>query len=549
MIKERLVDYIADSIRQNWDIEALSDYQGKAFTYAEIAKIIKKLHLIFDEAGIRQGDKISLLGKNSAHWCAVYLASVTYGAVCVPILSDFVPGDLTNIINHSDSKLLLVEEKIWSVLDYEQLPEICAVIKLETFEHIVSRNGKVESLVNSLDDVFSKQYPSFSVDDIHFSDIDNEEMAVLSYTSGTTGFSKGVMVPHRSLAANVRFAQNHMPLKPGDKIVSFLPLAHTFGCAFEFLFPFTYGCHITILTKTPSPQIILKAFGEIRPRLILTVPLVIEKIYKKRLMPAISKPLMKILLAIPGINNILYGKIRDKFSDSFGGNFLELVIGGAALNHDIEKFFHRIKLPYTVGYGMTECGPLISYASWDTTRMGASGRPVDTLEVTIDSTDPYNEFGEIIVRGDNVMLGYYKNEEATKEAIDEDGWLHTGDLGILDKDKNIYIRGRSKNMLLGPSGQNIYPEEIESVINQQPYITESVVVSEKDKLVALVYPDFEQIENEGISNQKRDEIYEDLRKELNERMPSYIAVSKYRVHEEEFEKTPKRTIKRFKYTT
>ena len=549
MIKERLIDYIHESIRQNWDIEALSDYQGKAFTYAEIASRIQKFHMIFKEAGIKQGDKISLLGKNSAHWCAVYLATVTYGAVSVPIMPDFRPDDLINIINHSDSKLLMVEERIWSTLRFDQMPDIESVINLETFEHIIGRNPGIESLIGSLDDIFSKEFPAFSVDDIIFSDIDNEEMAVLSYTSGTTGFSKGVMVPHRSLAANVRFAQNHMPLKPGDKIVSFLPLAHTLGCAFEFLFPFTYGCHITILTKTPSPQIILKAFGEIKPRLIISVPLVIEKIYKKRLLPAISKPVMKILLAIPGINNILYRKVREKFSNSFGGNFIEMVIGGAALNADVEKFFKRIRLPFTVGYGMTECGPLISYSSWETTKPGASGRPVDTLDVTIDSSDPYSEIGEIIVKGDNVMLGYYKNLEATKEAIDKDGWLHTGDLGIMDRDKNILIRGRSKNMLLGPSGKNIYPEEIESTINNQPYITETVIINEGEKLVALVYPDLEQLEAENISDEKRDQIYEQLRKELNERMPSYMAVSKYRVHSEEFEKTPKRTIKRFKYMT
>ena len=517
MIKERLIDYIHESIRQNWDIEALSDYQGKAFTYAEIASYIQKFHMIFKEAGVKQGDKISLLGKNSANWCTVYLATVTYGAVSVPIMPDFRPDDLINIINHSDSKLLIVEDRIWSTLEFEKLPEIRAVINLEKFEHIVGRNKNIESLINSLDEVFLKEHPSFSVDDINFSEIDNEEMAVLSYTSGTTGYSKGVMVPHRSLAANVRFAQNNMPLKPGDRIVSFLPLAHTLGCAFEFLFPFTYGCHITILTKTPSPQIILKAFGEIKPRLIISVPLVIEKIYKKRLLPAISKPVMKVLLAVPGINNILYGKVREKFSNSFGGNFIEMVIGGAALNSDVEKFFNRIKMPFTVGYGMTECGPLISYSSWETTKPGASGRPVDTLEVTIDSSDPHNEIGEIVVRGDNVMLGYYKNEEATNEAIDKDGWLHTGDLGIMDKDNNIFIRGRLKNMLLGASGKNIYPEEIESIINNQPYITETVVITEDDKLVALIYPDLEQLESEKINDKKRDEIYEQLRKDLNEK--------------------------------
>ena len=548
MIKERLIDYIANSIRNNWDIEALSDYKGKGYTYSEIAVLIEKFHMIFREAGVKEGDKVSLLGKNSAHWCAVYLATVTYGAVSVPIMPDFMAGDLTNIINHSDSVLLFSDGKLWNSLDFKSLPEIKVVISLDDFSLVAGRDKKTESLVKGIDKAFNEKHPSFSADSIEYSKIDNEEMGVLSYTSGTTGFSKGVMVPHRSLAANVRFAQNNMPLKPGDKIVSFLPLAHTLGCAFEFLFPFTYGCHITILTKTPSPQVILAAFGEIKPRLIISVPLVIEKVYKKRLLPAISKPHMKILLAIPGINNILYGKIREKFSNSFGGNFIEMVIGGAALNSDVEDFFNKIKLPFTVGYGMTECGPLISYSGWATTKKRSSGRPVDTLEVTIDSPDPQNEVGEIIVRGDNVMLGYYKNKEATDEAIDSNGWLHTGDLGLIDKDGYVFIRGRSKNMLLGSSGQNIYPEEIESAINTQPYIAESVVINEGDRLIALVCPDKEQIKADSISMDNIEEVYEKLRKELNEKLPAYMQVSKYRVHEEEFEKTPKKTIKRFVYT-
>ncbi len=546
MIKERLVDYIEASIRNNWDIEALSDYKGKGYTYAEIAARIKKFHMIFDKAGIREGDKVSLLGKNSAHWCATYLATVSYGAVSVPIMPDFKPDDLTNIINHSDSKLLLVDEKIWGNLALENMPELSAVYRLEDFSFVAGRNKELEHFSAQLDKEFENIYPSFKADDIQFSSVDNEELAVLSYTSGTTGYSKGVMVPHRSLAGNVRFAQNNMPLKPGDRIVSFLPLAHTLGCAFEFLFPFTYGCHITILTKTPSPAVIMSAFGEIKPRLIISVPLVIEKVYKKKLLPALSKPHMKILLAIPGINKILYKKVLEKFSNSFGGNFIEMVIGGAALNHDVENFFRKIKLPFTVGYGMTECGPLISYSPWSTTKPQACGRPVDTLEVAIDSSDPQNEVGEIIVRGSNVMLGYYKNEQATNEAIDKDGWLHTGDLGVIDKDGNIYIRGRSKNMLLGPSGQNIYPEEIESAINNQPYIVESVVISEDHKLVALVCPDREQIKSDDVKN--LDEVYTHLRKELNDSMPSFMNVAEYRIHEEEFEKTPKKTIKRFIYT-
>ncbi|MCA1756328.1 MAG: AMP-binding protein [Bacteroidales bacterium] len=548
MIKERLIDYIRDSITGNWDIEALGDYQGKSYSYRDIAGSILKLHMLFREAGIEEGDKIALLGKNSANWCTVYLATVTYGAVTVPILPDFKRDDLMNILNHSDSKMLFVDEKLWETLAYNDLKEISNVIKLESFSYLAGRDEKSKAFNDRLSEAFSEKYPDLKKEDLVFSDIDNEKLAVISYTSGTTGFSKGVMVPHRSLAANVRYAQNNMPLKPGDKIVSFLPLAHTYGCAFEFLFPFTYGCHITILTKTPSPQIIIQAFKEIRPRLILSVPLVIEKVYKKQLIPVISKPAMKVMLAIPGLNSILHKKIRAKLFESFGGNFHEIVIGGAAFNADAEKFFRKIKFPFSVGYGMTECGPLISYASWTTTKLGASGRPVDTLEVTIDSDNPQKEVGEIILRGDNVMLGYYKNPEATDDVIDSDGWMHTGDLGYMDEEGNIFIKGRSKSMLLGPSGKNIYPEEIESMINNQDYVGESVVISEEDKLVALIYPDSEQMKKEGITEEQLPEIYETIRKMLNERLPSYMNVSRFRIHKEEFVKTPKRNVKRFLYT-
>jgi long-chain acyl-CoA synthetase len=385
-------------------------------------------------------------------------------------------------------------------------------------------------------------------EDIKFSDISNDQLAVISYTSGTTGFSKGVMITHNSLAANVRYAQNNMPLKPGDPLVSFLPLAHTYGCAFEFLFPFTIGCHITILSKTPSPQIIIQAFKEIKPRLILSVPLVIEKIYKKQLLPVISKPHMKILLAIPLLNKILYKKINEKLVETFGGEFKEIVIGGAAFNPDAEIFFKKIKFKFSVGYGMTECGPLISYASWDTTKLGASGRAVDTLEVTIDSPDPVNIVGEIILRGENVMTGYYKNEKATREMIDDKGWMHTGDLGVIDKDGNIFIKGRSKSMILGPSGQNIYPEEIEAVINNKDYIVESVVIFVDNKLIALVFPDYEMMKRDNISEEQLLEYLDKTRKEVNERLPEFMAISKFRVHPEEFAKTPKRSIKRFLYT-
>jgi len=548
MIPERLIGYIEQSIRQNWEIEALSNYKEKGYSYKEIAEKILKIHILFKGSGIREGDKIALVGRNSANWCVTYLACVTYGAVVVPILPDFKPDDLTNIINHSDSKLLFADEKIFDLLDITKMPEIMGVLSLEDFKMITTGNQEVEKSFNSVDETYLKDFPELKKEHINFSDITNDQLAVISYTSGTTGFSKGVMITHNSLAANVRYAQHNMPLFSGDPVVSFLPLAHTFGCAFEFLFPFTLGCHITILTKTPSPQILIQAFKEIKPRLILSVPLVVEKIYKKQLLSAISKPHMKILLAIPGINRILFGKIREKLTDTFGSRFKEVVVGGAAFNADAEKFFKKIGFRFSVGYGMTECGPLISYASWDTTKLGASGRAVDTLEVTIDSHDPENVVGEIILRGENVMTGYYKNEKATHEMIDDEGWMHTGDLGIIDKEGNIFIKGRSKSMILGPSGQNIYPEEIEAVINNKEYVVESVVISVDNKLIALVFPDYEMMKRDNISEEQLAGILDKTKKEVNERLPEFMAISKFRIHPEEFAKTPKRSIKRFLYT-
>ncbi len=547
MIKERFITYVEESIKKNWEIEALSNYREKGYTYKEIAERIVKLHMAFKEYGIQEGDKIALVGKNSANWCAVYLAVVTYGAVVVPILPDFRTEDLQNIIKHSDSRLIFVDEKIWEQLEKEKIRDLLCAVTLEAFEMVMSREENILRIYRDLNEDFSKAYPEFRPEHIQFSSIDNEQMAVLSYTSGTTGFSKGVMVPHRSLAANIRYAQHNMPLEPGDPVVSFLPLAHTFGGAFEFLFPFTYGCHITILTKTPSPQILIQAFKEIKPKLILSVPLVIEKVYKKQLIPVISKPHMKALLKVPGVNKVLHKKILDKLTETFGGRFKEVVIGGAAFNADAEKFFRTIGFRFSVGYGMTECGPLISYASWDTTQLGASGRAVDTLEVKIDSEDQQNIVGEIILRGDNVMLGYYKNEAATREVIDEEGWFHTGDLGVIDEAGNIYIKGRSKNMLLGPSGKNIYPEEIESLINNYRHVTESVVISEDNKLVGLIFPDIEQLEKDGFTEATMPEALELIRKDVNNRLPEYMAVTKFRVHPEEFAKTPKRSIKRYLY--
>ena len=548
MIRERLVGYIEQSIRQNWPIEALSNYKEQGLTYKQIAEHILKFHIFFRETGVKEGDKVALVGRNSAYWCIVYLATVTYGAVIVPILPDFRPEDLINLVNHSDAQILIIDDKICETLECSKIPEITGVISLDTFKLISSTNDRIKEVWPLINEKFRQKYPDLKPEDIKFSDVTNDKLAVISYTGGTTGFSKGVMISHNSLAANVRYAQNNMPLNPGDPVVSFLPLAHTYGCAFEFLFPFTYGCHITILSKTPSPAIIVQAFKEIRPKLILSVPLVIEKVFKKQILPVINKPLMKILLAVPGINMILHKKIRDKLSESFGGRFNVIVIGGAAFNPQAEAFFRKINLKFTVGYGMTECGPLISYASWDTTKLGASGRPVDTLEVSIDSQDPLNEIGEIILRGENVMLGYYKNEKATKEIIDEEGWMHTGDLGVMDKEGNIFIKGRSKAMILGPSGKNIFPEEIEALFNNMDYVSESLVISEDNKLVALICPDYEMMKRDSITNDQMTRILEEAKKTVNGQVPEYMAVSKMRLHPEEFVKTPKRSIKRFLYT-
>jgi long-chain acyl-CoA synthetase len=550
MLKENFIAFIESSIKSNWKIDALADYQGSSFTYEDTAVQIARLHIIFEKAGIKKGDHISLIGKNSASWAISFLAVISYGAVIVPILPDFTAEDVHHIINHSDSVMLLAGDHLVDIIENEKIPEIGMSIRINDFSLLNSRQIKsAKEIMDNLDIYFSEKYPDgLSPENFHLEHVPNHELAEISYTSGTTGFSKGVMIPHNSLIANIKYAHENMPLEPRDRIVSFLPLAHSYGCAFEFLFPFTLGCHITFLGKTPSPQIILQAFKEIRPRLILSVPLVIEKIYKKQILPLIQKPLIKILLIIPGIKKLLHNKVRNKLVEVFGGNFHEVVIGGAAFNKEAEIFFRKIKFPFSIGYGMTECGPLISYAGWEKAKSGAAGKIVDTMEVTIDSTDPYKQSGEIMVRGENLMLGYYKNDKATREVLDNEGWLHTGDLGHIDKDHYIYINGRSKSMILGPSGQNIYPEEIEAKINNMTFVQESVVIQEDQKLIALIFPDKELMVKNGIDDIKLIEIFNDHRKHLNNLVPQYMKVSEFRIHGEEFEKTPKKSIKRFLYT-
>ena len=548
MLKETVSQYLEDSIKSNWDNQALSDYKGDSFAFKDVACTMQRLHKFFDALGIQPGDKIALVGKNSARWGVIYLSVVSYGAVIVPILPDFKPGDIHEIVNHSDSILLFAEQSLFDTLDFEKMPNLIGSLRITGFTIQAQRADKlIEAWEKSeVDKPIGKECEN--PDNFSLPKIENDKLAVISYTSGTTGFAKGVMLPHNSLAANIRFAQRNMPLNPGDRIVSFLPLAHTFGCAFEFLFPFTLGCHITILTKTPSPQIILQAFGEVKPSLILSVPLVIEKIFKNQVLPVISKPAMKVILAIPGLNKLILKKIRVKLEEAFGGNFRELVLGGAPFNQETEIFFKKMKFPFTVGYGMTECGPLISYINWRETPQGASGQIVDTLELKIDSPDPLKIAGEIMVKGENVMYGYYKNQQATDEVLDKDGWLHTGDLGLVDRKGNIFIKGRIKSMLLGASGKNIYPEEIESLYNNKFGVGETVVVQRNDKLVALIFPDQEFVNKEKMTEESIQELFDGYKKEINEQLPGYMNVSQVVIQSEEFAKTPKRSIKRFLYS-
>jgi long-chain acyl-CoA synthetase len=547
MLQENFIKYIEESIRKNWESDSLSDYKGESFTYKDVGIYISRLHAFYREAGILQQDKIAIVGKNSAKWAILYLSVCSYGAVVVPVLPDFKPADLHQIINHSDAVLLFADDAVFQKLDASLMHNLKGIVSIADF-HLLKTNSEVLGIAAQktvLDPLNSKI--ELKPENFILPEISNEQLAVISYTSGTSGFIKGVMLEHNSLAANIRYAQRNMPLNPGDKIVSFLPLAHAFGCAFEFLFPFSLGCSITILTKTPTPQIIMAAFQEIRPALILSVPLVIEKIFKKQLIPVIGKFYMKFLLHVPIINQVLLKKIREKLVGVFGGNFKEIVVGGAPFNLEAEMFFRKMKFPFTVGYGMTECGPLISYVGWDKLKVGSSGIVVDTLEMKINSSKPAVIAGEILVKGENVMRGYYKNEELTQEMIDEDGWLHTGDLGLMDKQGNLFIKGRSKSMILGANGKNIYPDEIESLLNNQFAVSESLIVQRNGKLVALIYADPETIEKHSITPEMLQKLFERHIKIVNRKFPKYMSISGIDIQQSEFIKTPKRSIKRYLY--
>lgn len=539
-------EYIEKSILENWDQPALSDYQGKTYLYKDVALQIYRLHKIYEAWGIKEGDKISLIGRNNSSWAITYLATISYGAVIVPILADFATDDIHHIINHSDSAMLFVGDSIWDNLEERSMPHLKAVFSIDSSNLLVARDSKAERKYKELIATLDKHMEDFTQKNVKYTDVPNSKLGVISYTSGTTGFSKGVMLSLNSLVANVDFGMKNIGLKPKDRIVSILPLAHAYGCAFEFLMPFAVGCHITFLTKTPSPKIILQAFQEIKPRLVLAVPLIIEKIYKKQILPIISRPAMKVLMRVPLLSWKIYQKINKKLSDAFGGNFLEIVIGGAPLNPEVEAFLRKIKFRYAVGYGMTECGPLISYIGWEKNKAGSCGVLLPTLEMKIDSHDPQNDAGEILLRGENVMEGYYKNQEATQKSL-VDGWLHTGDLGTVDSDGFIFIRGRSKSMILGPSGQNIYPEEIEARLNNLPYVQESLVVENGNRLVALVYPDLDSADEANLETADIECVLEQHRVEVNKTLPQYSQIAKVKLYPEEFEKTPKKSIKRFLY--
>jgi len=548
MLERNFVQTVGSAIRDNWFQKAYTDYQGDTFLYKDDAEKVTRFRMIFEKHNIVIGSKVAILGKNSRNWAVTYMATILNGSITIPILSDFHREDIQYILNHSESDVLFVAEEYLPGIDVSKLPAIRAIFKLNDLSLVYTREPELEEEVAGIHTAFALRYPNgMSPEDFQVPEVSNAEICTINYTSGTAGFSKGVVLNFDAFMANLQYAQDNMPLYPGDQIVSFLPLAHTYGCAFDFIFPSTLGCQITFLNKIPSPQVILKAFQEIRPHLVLFVPLILEKIYTTRLLPMLKKPKMKVLLSIPIIKSIVRRKINSTLTESFGGRFREIVIGGAALNPEVEAFLTKIKFKYSVGYGMTECGPLVAYAGWRTHRDGASGQPVDSLEMKIDSFDPYNEVGEIMVRGANTLLEYYKNEEATHATLMEDGWMRTGDLGVFDKDHFIYIKGRSKNMILGPSGQNIYPEEIESKLNTMPYIIESVVVDRSNKLVAIVFPDTADIDAGQITREDLEEQMEKNRIDLNNRLPKYMQVTAIEMVAEEFEKTPKKSIKRYLY--
>lgn len=543
-----LIQLIEESIRKNWNLDAMTDYKGATLQYKDVARKIEKMHILFEHAGIKKGDKIALCGRNSANWTATFLGVITYGAVAVPILHEFKADNVHNIVNHSEARMLFVGDQLWENFNEAAMPHLEGIIELKNFDLVVSRSQRLTYAREHLNEEFGKRYPCrFRAENVSYRREEPEELAVINYTSGTTGYSKGVMLPYRSIISNVVHIHKKVGLKPGDNVVSMLPLGHIFGLVFDFIYGVTVGAHLWFLTRMPSPKIIAESFAEIRPRVIACVPLIVEKIFKKNILPKVDNKLGKLLLKLPIVSDKIKEQIRTQAMEVFGGNFIEIVIGGAPFNPEVEAFLRKINFPYTIAYGMTEAAPLICHSRWDEIQYTSCGKTVSNMETKVLSSDPERIPGELVCRGMNVMLGYYKNEEATAQAIDCNGWLHTGDMAIKDAEGNIFIKGRCKNMLLTASGQNIYPEEIEARLNNMPFVNESLVILAGDKLIALVYPDNEEAFAQGMDKKALEAAIEVNRTELNKMLPAYSQITRIKLYPEEFEKTAKKSIKRFLY--
>lgn len=537
------------SFKKYWDFKALTDFHGETLYYHHLVRRIRMIHIGFEKCGLKKGDKVALCGRNQANWAVAFLATVTYGAVVVPILHEFKPGNIQHLVNHSDARIFFVGEQVWEGLSEVEMPNLEAIVGLNDFDILYTPDQEIANIRKNIDAMFKEIYPDgMKPEDVRFHKDDPEELALINYTSGTTGFSKGVMLPYRSLLSNILFGWEVLPqVSNGAKVVSMLPSAHMYGLMFELLFELSSGCHVHFLTRTPSPKVIAEAFQNVKPKVIIAVPMIIEKIYKQKLLPLLRRPSIKVMLRMPFIDQKIKKRIHDELVKAFGGEFVEIIIGGAPLNHEVEPFLKSINLAFTVGYGLTECGPIVSYAAWNKRPLYSCGKAAPRMTIRIDSTDPLSVPGEIQLKGDNVMLGYYKNPEATEEIFTKDGWLKTGDMGTMDKDGYLFIKGRSKTMILGPNGQNIYPEEIESSINNMSYVSECLVIMEDGKLVALVYPDFEKAAADGLPDTAMDSTMEAMRAQINLELPKYCQITKVRIVPEEFEKTPKRSIKRFLY--
>ena len=543
-----LIQLIEESIRKNWNLDAMTNYKGATLQYKDVARKIEKMHILFEHAGIKKGDKIALCGRNSANWTATFLGVITYGAVAVPILHEFKADNVHNIVNHSEARMLFVGDQVWENFNEAAMPHLEGIIELKNFDLVVSRSQRLTYAREHLNEEFGKRYPCrFRADNVSYRREEPEELAVINYTSGTTGYSKGVMLPYRSIISNVVHIHKKVGLKPGDNVVSMLPLGHIFGLVFDFIYGVTVGAHLWFLTRMPSPKIIAESFAEIRPRVIACVPLIVEKIFKKNILPKVDNKLGKLLLKLPIISDKIKEQIRTQAMEVFEGNFIEIVIGGAPFNPEVEAFLRKINFPYTIAYGMTEAAPLICHSRWDEIQYTSCGKTVSNMETKVLSSDPERIPGELVCRGINVMLGYYKNEEATAQAIDCNGWLHTGDMAIKDAEGNIFIKGRCKNILLTASGQNIYPEEIEARLNNMPFVNESLVILAGDKLIALVYPDNEEAFAQGMDKKALEAAIEVNRTELNKILPAYSQITRIKLYPEEFEKTAKKSIKRFLY--